>query len=158
MRSNKSVMLALLGIALVAASCASTGKAIIDQYKNVTPNRFEGAVAVVLEKRRHTRVNGKQAVLEGFSRTKLLDRKAMDCSNPDNTTCRLVDVVCYKEGIDEVELLEVRTITPDGTIIELDDDDMKDVMTSTWAEPETSLRCLQFQVKGATPGAIVETR
>ncbi len=52
-----SKILLVLAVAGLAAGCAASGKAIIDQYQNVTANRFEGAVAVVLEEKQTTTVS-----------------------------------------------------------------------------------------------------
>jgi len=148
-----------LALAAIASGCAASGKAIIEQYKDVTPTRFEGAVAVILEQRQHDKVFGKgdEYVVEGFKRIKLLDRRAMDCGE-NAPNCRLTEAICYKEGFEELEMIEARTITPEGEIIKITKDDMTDRSWTTWNFPEEDQRCWVWQMKGAAPGSIFEIR
>jgi cytochrome c551/c552 len=152
-----SKILLVLAVAGLAAGCAASGKAIVDQYKSVTPDRFEGAVAVVLEDRQTGKVSddGVELVAEGFKRIKLMNRKALDCGK-DNPNCRLERAVCYNETWDKVEFINVRTITPEGDVIELTIDDMSDRTFTTWAVPDQDQRCYVYQVKGGAPGSIIE--
>jgi transglutaminase-like putative cysteine protease len=156
---DKSKFLLVLALAALTAGCAVKGKAIIEQYKDVTPTRFEGAVAVVLEDRETAKVFGKgdEFVVEGFRRIKLLDRRALDCGE-NAPNCRLTQAICYKEGFEELEMIEARTITPDGEVIEIDKDDMTDRTWTTWNFPEEDQRCWVWQMKGAAPGSIFEIR
>jgi uncharacterized protein DUF3857/transglutaminase superfamily protein len=148
----------LITIVALAAGCAAGGKVIIDQYQNVTPNRFEGAVAVVLEDKQTATVSdsGRELVTEVFKRIKIMNRKALDCG--DNApNCRLKRGLSYESGFDEVELVEARTITPDGKIIEIDrDSDMSDTTYTSWVYPEEYSRGLSWTAKGVVPGAIIE--
>ncbi|MBW1808267.1 MAG: DUF3857 and transglutaminase domain-containing protein [Deltaproteobacteria bacterium] len=153
-----SKILLVLAAAGLAAGCAASGKAIIDQYQNVTPNRFEGAVAVVLEEKQTETVSesGRELVTEFFTRIKIMNRKALDCGE-DAPNCRLKRMLGYEPDFDEVELVEARTITPDGTIIEIDrDDDMSDGTSTSWVYPEEYGRGLVWTAKGVVPGAIIE--
>jgi len=148
----------LLALAGLASGCAASGKALIVQYKDVTPTRFEGAVAVVLEEREKNSVSedGREVVSETFRRTKLLDRKALDCET-GAPNCRLQVGTGYEPGFGDVELMEVRTITPEGEIIELKNDDFKDVAPGgNSLFPDEMGRILSARVKGAVPGAIIE--
>ena len=156
---DKSKILLVLALAALAAGCAAKGKAIVEQYKDVTPTRFEGAVAVVLEDRQTSKVFGKgdEYVVEGFKRVKLLDRRALDCGE-NAPNCRLTEAICYKEGFEEIEMIEARTITPEGEVIEINKDDMSDRTWTTWNFPEEDQRCWVWQMKGAAPGSIFEIR
>jgi hypothetical protein len=156
---DKSKLLLVFALAALACGCAATGKAIVEQYKDVTPTRFEGAVAVVLEDREAAKVDntGEAIVTEGFKRLKILDRKAMDCG-AEATNCRLTRSVCYNETWDEVEMIEARTILPDGEVIEVEKDDMSDQTFTSWAIPDQDQRCWVWRMKGAVPGAIFEER
>ncbi len=144
---------------LLAGGCAVNEKAMIKRYENVTPSRFEGSVAVVLEERETATVDdqGKGLVYETFRRVKIMDRKAMDCG-VDKPNCRLQRYFCYNETWDEVEKIEARTITPDGEVIPVEDDDIQDRTFTTWAIPDQDQRCYVWQAKGVTPGAILEER
>ena len=44
---DKGKVLLILAVAALAAGCAASGKALIEQYKDVTPTRFEGAVILL---------------------------------------------------------------------------------------------------------------
>jgi transglutaminase-like putative cysteine protease len=156
---DKSRILLVFVLAGLFAGCAATGKAVIEQYKDVTPTRFEGAVAVVLEERETGKVDdtGESIVTEGFKRLKILDRKAMDCGVGD-PNCRLERSVCYDETWSKVEMIEARTILPDGEIIEVEKDDMSDRTYTSWAVPDQDMRCWVWRMKGAVPGAIFEER
>jgi hypothetical protein len=156
---DKLKVLLVLSIAALAAGCAASGKAVIEQYKDVTPTRFEGAVAVVLteEKKVEVSEDGKEVIAERFVRIKLLDRKAMDCGT-GAPNCRLERGFFYEPGFEEIEIAKARTITPEGEIIEIDMDDMRDMTTTSWLLPEESGRALVYRVKGAVPGSIIEER
>jgi len=151
-----------VGVAVLGglvAGCATSGKAVIEQYQSVTPTRFEGAVAVVLEDRAVSTVDdqGESLVQEGFRRIKILDRKALDCG-PEAPNCKTQRHVCYNETFDKIELLEARTITPEGEVIPVPRDEMVDRTFTTWNQPDSDLRCFVWSVKGATPGSIFEER
>jgi hypothetical protein len=150
----------VLFLAALVAGCAASGKVIIEQYKDVTPTRFEGAVAVVLEERENAKVSddGKGVVEEGYMRIKLLDRKAMDCSE-GAPNCRIERMfpMPSEEGY-ELEMFESKTIAPDGQVFEVEKDDMRDVMSTDWAVPDADRRFLVYNAKGASPGAIIEER
>ncbi|MBN2493328.1 MAG: DUF3857 domain-containing protein [Deltaproteobacteria bacterium] len=143
----------------LCASCAHTDKALVERYADITPTRFEGAVAVVLEEQATSRVDdsGDSLVFEGFRRVKLMNRKAMDCGE-EAPNCRIQRWVCYNETWDEVERIEARLITPEGAVIEVDPDDMSDQTFTNWAVPDQDFRCYVWMVKGASPGAIIEER
>jgi len=147
----------LLALAGLLAGCAASGKAVIEQYSNVTQNRFEGAVAVVLESRDTGKVDdqGESLVAESFKRIKLMNRKALDCG-ADDPNCRLERAVCYNETWDEVEFIHVRTITPEGKVLEMNKGDMTDRTYTSWAIPDQDQRCYVYRVNGAAPGAIIE--
>jgi len=153
------VAVCALALGGLAAGCATSGKAVIEQYQGVTPTRFEGAVAVVLEDRAVGTVDdqGESLVVEGFKRVKIMDRKALDCG-PEAPNCRAQRYVCYDETWDEVELLEARTITPEGEIIPVPRDEMVDRTFTTWAIPDQGMRCVVWMMKGATPGSIFEEK
>lgn len=146
-----------LALAGLAAGCTASGKALIKQYSDVTQNRFEGAVAVVLESRDTGTVDdqGESLVQESFKRIKLMNRKALDCGEND-PNCRLERAVCYNETWDKVKFIKVRTITPEGDVLEQNMDDMTDRTYTTWAIPDQDQRCYVYRVKGAEPGAIIE--
>lgn len=146
-----------LSLLVLVGGCATSGKALVEQYQDVTPSRFEGAVAVVLENRAQARVDdrGESMYQEVFQRIKLLNRKALDCG-PDAPNCRLERAVCYNETWDQVEFINVRTITPEGDVLTMDKDDMSDRTFTTWAIPDQDQRCFVYRVKGAAPGAIIE--
>lgn len=154
MRTRIPVWLTLLAL---AGGCATSGKALIEQYQDVTPSRFAGAVAVVLENRAQAKVDdqGESMYRDVFTRIKLLDRKALDCG-PDAPNCRLERAVCYNETWDDVEFIHVRTITPAGEVLELEKDDMSNRTYTSWAIPDQDQRCFVYRVKGAAPGAIIE--
>lgn len=153
---------AMLFSGLLLAGCATSQKALVERYKDVTPTRFENAVAVVLEQRDVQTVDdqGEGAMEESFIRIKLLDRKAMDCTadNEDSPTCRISRAVCYNEAFDVIEQLEARTITPEGEVLAVDGKDFRDQTWVSWSIPEQGQRCKVYQVKGAAPGAIIEER
>ena len=111
----------LLAMAGLLAGCAVSGRAIVEQYKEVNETRFEGAVAVVLQEREVASVDdqGEGIVVEGFRRIKLLRQAALDCKDADNPNCRLTRQICYQETWDKVTSIEARTITPDGTVAEV---------------------------------------
>lgn len=148
-----------LVLAAMAAGCAASGTAVIKQYENVTPTRFEGAVAVVLEDRSTGTVDdrGEGLVTEGFRRIKILDRKALDCGD-DSTNCRIERAICYNETWDKVEFIEARAIAPDGQIFPVKKEDIRDITWVDWAIPQQDQRCMVFKLKGASPGAIIEER
>jgi transglutaminase-like putative cysteine protease len=148
-----------VGFVAVGSGCAVSEKALIKQYENITPTRFEGAVAVTLVQEEKSVVDdeGEGLVKEGFKRVKILDRKAMDC-NEDATNCRLQRHVCYQDGLEKVELLEARTITPEGVVIPVEEKDFVDQTFTTWDIPDQDQRCFVWQAKGVTPGAIIEER
>ena len=157
---DKSRILLVFALAALFAGCAATGKAVIEQYKDVTPTRFEGAVAVVLEQTESGKVgdSGDEFVLDAFKRIKIMDRRAADCGD-DAPNCRMTRAICYNETWDEVESIEARTITPEGEIIKIDkDDDMTDQTFTTWAFPDQDQRCWVWQAKGVVPGSILEER
>ncbi|MBW2700380.1 MAG: DUF3857 domain-containing protein [Deltaproteobacteria bacterium] len=139
------------------SACATTDKALIEQYASVTPTRYEGAVAVVLSEKETGKVGpeGKTLVTEGFRRIKIMNRKALDCGG-NATNCRMQRWMCYNETWDKVEELKARLITPEGKVFEVKRDDMVDRTFTTWAVPDQDQRCYVWQVKGAQPGAIIE--
>jgi hypothetical protein len=159
MSTTRVIGLGLWALSAAVGGCAVSGKAVIEQYQNVTPTRFEGAVAVVLEDRSTGVVDerGEGVVVDGFKRVKLLDRKGLDCG-PDAKNCRVMRWVCYNETWDKVELLEARTITPEGEVIPVPRDEMTDRTFTTWAIPDQDQRCFVWMMKGASPGAIFEEK
>jgi hypothetical protein len=150
-------LFAALFLSVSAAACATSGLAVIEKFQEYTPQRYPDAVALVLENRVQATVDegGEGMVTEAFTRVKILDKKATDCSS-GSSSCRLERAVCYNESWDTVELVEGRTIAPDGTVLELKKDDVQDMTFTTWAIPDQDQRCYVYRVKGATPGAIFE--
>ncbi len=155
---KRAIWIAMLPLLL--AACASNEKALVQQYQDVTPTRFEGAVAVVLENRETSTVDdaGESLVLEGMKRLKIMDRKAADCGRPTDENCRAYQAVVYDETWDEVEMLEARTITPKGEVIPVEDDDIQDTTFTSWAIPDVSTRAKIIELKGIEPGSILEWR
>jgi hypothetical protein len=148
----------LLSLGLIGG-CAVTETALVQRYESVTPTRFEGAVAVVLEDKSTGTIDdkGEGMLVEGFRRVKIMDRKAMDCEG-DAPNCRLQRYVCYDETWDKVELLEARTITPTGEVLAVEPDDIQDRTFTTWAVPDQGQRCMVWMAKGVVPGSILEER
>jgi transglutaminase-like putative cysteine protease len=153
------VAVGALALGGLLAGCATSGKAVIEQYQSVTPTRFEGAVAVVLEDRAVGTVDdqGESLVVEGFKRIKILDRKALDCGQ-DARNCRTTLYECYDETWETIEEVEARTITPEGVVIPVPADEMTDQTMTTWDIPDQSQRCKVWMMKGATPGSIFEEK
>ncbi len=147
----------LMFVAALAGCGTANQKALVEKYQEVTPSRFEGSVAVVLENKATSKVDdkGEGLVLEGFKRVKILDRKASDCGE-ESTTCRMVEPVFYNSTWDTVELLEARTITPSGEVIPVTEKDIRDMTFTSWAFPEQDSRAKVFNYKGVVPGAILE--
>ena len=141
------------------AACATTDKAVIEQYASATPTSFEGAVAVVLEDKSAAKVNdvGKELVVETFRRVKLMNRKALDCSE-NASNCRLFGRACYSDVFDKVEMVEARLITPEGKVFVVPRDEMTDRTTTDPMVPSHDGRCLVWRYKGATPGSIIEEK
>ena len=141
------------------SACATTDKALIEQYASVTPTRFEGAVAVVLSEKEVAKVGdeGKDLVVETFRRIKLMNRKALDCGE-NASNCRLIGRACYSEVFDKIEMVEARLITPEGKVFEVPRDEMTDQTTTNPMVPSHAGRCLIWRYKGATPGSIIEEK
>ncbi len=154
---KKFSLLMLLGV--LAGCGAANEKAIIQKYLDVTPNKFEGAVAVVLNDEETSKIDdkGESRVVEGFKRIKILKRSATDCSD-DSSTCRVISPVGYDETWDTVEMIEARTITPDGQVLKVEPKDIKDTTFTSWAIPDQSGRVKMFSFKGVQPGSILELR
>ncbi len=156
---KRTGLLLALGLCASFCGCAANGMAVIEKYQHVTPTRYEGAVAVVLEDRHHATLGetGKDGVYETYRRIKILDRKALDCGK-DAPNCRLQRYFGYEPGFEQVELIEARTINPDGTIFEVKKDDMQDMTFTSWMFPEEFSRGLLYTMKGVVPGSIIEER
>jgi hypothetical protein len=147
----------LMALAALAGGCAAKATHLIERYKDVTPARFEGAVAVTLLGTEDLKMNesGDEIVLKSFQRVKIMDRTAMDCDQ-GSRTCRVGRSACYMDELEEVDDVKSRLITPEGEVIEVDTEDMRNLSSSHPMYPEANYRCWVWDVKGAVPGAIIE--